>query len=188
MAEKDGLVEAGVSLRRSARLATDESAGSDRLADVLHRLLAELESQSQDDEPDISELLDALNDALNAELLGLVKVTYARVLCEALGRKDAADRLGFLWASKLEHARRLAARVSALGGPISIRGAEVESSGDLHQALEEVLKAEKEAGDRIKEHIKTARALDDPATRLLLETILLEKEEQLHTLATSLLG
>ncbi|MEK6570002.1 MAG: ferritin-like domain-containing protein, partial [Bacteroidota bacterium] len=84
--------------------------------------------------------------------------------------------------SEMKHYERLAERVIYLGGVPSTSVGQFKKGGTLKEMIQRALDDERKAIKQYREHIALAGEQGDPATRLILEQILLEEEEHAHEL------
>ncbi len=132
-------------------------------------------------------IIDALNLDRAYELGAIIQ--YMGHHYEATGVESVAVSGKFKESAidEMKHAEKLAERIKYLGGIPVQKPVPVKRGGALKKMVGDDLKAEYEAIERYKEHIKLCDELGDVTSRRLLESIL-EDEEKHADLWETVLG
>jgi len=132
-------------------------------------------------------VIDALNDGLTIELTAINQYFVQAKMCEnwglkRLGKKHYEESLG-----EMKHAEKLIDRIIFLEGVPEIARYDVIRVGtDLKEQFENDLKLETKGVETYRKAIALCIAEDDPGSRDLLESILVESEEHVDWLETQL--
>ena len=127
-------------------------------------------------------LIKALNQDCTDELQAIIQYMVDHMMGEGLTSPPVVDLFKNHAMSEMKHYERLAERVIYLGGVPSTSVSQFKKGGSLNEMIERALNDERKAIKQYREHIELAGKEGDPATRHLLEEILLEEEEHAHEL------
>ncbi len=135
---------------------------------------------------------DALIKALNLdcadELQAIIQYMVDHMMGEGTESLPIIELFKKHAMAEMKHYERLAERVIYLGGVPSTAVGQFKKGGTLKEMIERALSDERKAIKQYREHIELAGKEGDPATRHLLEEILLEEEEHAHELENLLEG
>ncbi|MCP5464930.1 MAG: ferritin-like domain-containing protein [Deltaproteobacteria bacterium] len=144
----------------------------------------------QSDKEKNSMICEALNNALATELVCMMRYRQHYFACEGINCDVVSPEFLEHANQELEHAFKIAARISQLGGKadfnpdtLSARShAEYKTADDLSGMVKDDLEAERMAIQVYKKLIKWVGDYD-PTTRRLLEDILAQEEEHADEMA-----
>ncbi len=131
-------------------------------------------------------LIKALNQDCADELLAIIQYMVDHMMGEGMTSPAIVDIFKQNAMSEMKHYERLAERVIYLGGVPSTSVGQFKKGGTLKEMIQRALDDERKAIKQYREHITLAGEQGDPATRLILEQILLEEEEHEHELESLL--
>jgi bacterioferritin len=144
---------------------------------------------------DLERVVYVLNQALATELVCVLRYKRHFFTAEGLDAQAAADEFAEHAGEEAEHADKIAARITQLGGkpdfsPESLTersATEYDSSDELKKMIEEDLVAERIAVSHYSEIIAWLGD-GDPTTRRMLEGILAQEEEHAEDMLDLLTG
>ncbi|HEX7342729.1 MAG TPA: ferritin-like domain-containing protein [bacterium] len=120
-------------------------------------------------------LLDALNEAISAELMAVTQYMWHHVMASGLSAPAVSEEFKKASIDEMKHAEHLAERLNYLGGVPTTKPKPIKVGGDLKKMLKDNLSAEYTAIAMYKRFIKMCG--DDSTTRRLFEEILAEEED-----------
>ena len=132
------------------------------------------------------QIIDALNKDLSDELAAIVQYMWHHVMGSGFDSTAITAQMRLTALDEMKHAEMLAERIDYLGGVPTAQLSKVYMGGALRNMVEDDLDGENRAIAQYKEHIKLCLELNDPTTRLMLETILTDEERHAHTWETVL--
>ena len=131
-------------------------------------------------------IVDALNLDRAFELSAILQYMGHHYEAEGIESPAVIDIFKGTAMDEMKHAELLGERIVYLGGVPVQKPTEVKRGGELKSMIQDDLKAENEAIERYRAHIKLANDLGDSTTRLMLEKILTEEEGHADTWETTL--
>lgn len=134
-------------------------------------------------------LLKLLNEDLALEYSAAIQYVQHSAILQGVGFSGVRSHLMDHAREELEHARKLAERISYMGGvPEHVPSlVDIKTSADSRYALALDLLGERTAVARYKERVQMAKDAGEPGLALLLSEILLQEEEHEDDL-TSVIG
>lgn len=127
-------------------------------------------------------LIKALNQDCVDELQAIIQYMVDHLMGEGMTSPAVSEVFKSHAKSEMKHYERLAERVIYLGGVPATSVGPFKKGEAGKQLIEKALEDERKAIKQYREHIALATNHDDPATRLLLEQILLEEESHARVL------
>jgi bacterioferritin len=127
-------------------------------------------------------LIRALNQDCADELQAIIQYMMDHMMGEGFQSAPIVEIFKRHAMAEMKHYETLAERVIYLGGVPATSVAPFKKGGTLKEMIERALRDERKAIKQYREHIELAGKERDPATRHLLEEILLEEEEHAHEL------
>jgi bacterioferritin len=120
-------------------------------------------------------LIDALNEAIAAELTAITQYMWHHTMAKGLESKSIGEVFRKASINEMKHAEELAERLDYLGGTPTTRPNEIKMGGDLQKMIRDNLDLEISAIAMYKRIIKMCG--DDSTTRRMLEEILADEED-----------
>ncbi len=127
-------------------------------------------------------LIKALNQDCADELQAIIQYMMDHMMGEGIASPSVIEIFKKHAMAEMKHYERLAERVIYLGGVPSTSVGQFKKGGSLNEMIGRALSDERNAVKQYRDHIGLAGKEGDPATRHLLEEILLEEEEHAHEL------
>lgn len=120
-------------------------------------------------------VIEALNEALEKELAGVVRYLHHSFIVIGPGRGPLVELFRNLANDSVQHSIQLGEKITALGGHPSVKMEEVDEPGDqtLEEMLAEDLEAEKNHIEMYEKHLKEFE--EDLILKLMYEQIILEE-------------
>jgi bacterioferritin len=133
---------------------------------------------------DVQRTIEILQSVLATELVCVLRYTQHSIVATGLSRESVSQEFAQHAREEQDHVQRVAERINQLGGAPDFNpdtltarsAAQYQTSEDLVELIQENLIAERIAIDHYRELIRYF-GNDDPATRTMLEAILIVEEE-----------
>lgn len=129
---------------------------------------------------DKARVIDRLNEAISLELTGLLQYNQYSMVLTGVDRKIWHDFFKHAADESLEHARKFAAKVTALGGVPSVEPGMVHETSILQEMLQNSLDHERHAVDIYTMALDLCA--DNPAYRNLLEDQVTQETDDVEEL------
>jgi bacterioferritin len=133
-------------------------------------------------------LIKALNQDCTDELQAIIQYMMDHMMGGEMARPKVVEIFKSHAMSEMKHYERLAERVIHLGGVPATSVEPFRKAGTPKETIAEALSEERKTIKQYREHIVLAAKHDDPATRLLLEEILLDEEKHARELESLIEG
>jgi bacterioferritin len=127
-----------------------------------------------------SEVIQKLNRAIALELAGVIQYNQYSAVLMGPDRRVWHELFEDMSKGALEHARKFAIRVVALGGTPTIEHAPVKQAGDITTMLTNALELERSLVHAYTEALELSR--DNPAYRNLIEEQVWHEHEEVEEL------
>ncbi|MFQ5574647.1 MAG: bacterioferritin [Terriglobia bacterium] len=121
-------------------------------------------------------LIHALNEDIALELGAIIQYMWHHIMATGTQSPEVEKIFRQIALEEMRHAEMFAERLSYLGGTPTVDHSEIKVGGDINKMMEDDLAGEKTAIKKYKQDMKLADAEDDPATRRLLEDIIIDEE------------
>ena len=132
---------------------------------------------------DTQRQVDALNAALRLQLRSAVQYALTAATVTGLEPRALAAELAAFAPAELDDARRLAEKVTALGGEATHEVAPARFHADFAQAIDWLIESESEALQALQDAIEPpGREAASEAVEHRLEHIIMRKQEQVDVL------
>ena len=130
---------------------------------------------------DNSKIVESLNRARARELRAVLEYMAYHYLADGLASPEIIEKLKETAKVEMTHAESLGERINYLGGEPTKKPDEFTRARDLKGMIESALRLEEQAVVMYKEIIQLCAAQGDPTSRLLMEKLLSDEEEHVHT-------
>jgi bacterioferritin len=132
-------------------------------------------------------VIDALNEVLTAELTGINQYFVHGRMCENWGYQRLWEKLREESIDEMKHADKLIERVLFLDGiPNVQRLGKINIGENVPEQLKSDLALEKDAIDRLNRTIELCRSAGDHGSRHMLEDMLVSEESHLNWIEAQL--